>query len=138
MDGDRQENGSDEKSVIGKMVDRVSEAVENIVNTASAAAMQAMEQQPSKATEQPITPVLLAGDGLLSDPLPAMPPVAVAPAARKRPSPNKAAKKAAKKSPRKTVGKTAKRTAKKSVTKAAKKTIKKTARKKSKARKSKR
>ncbi len=52
MDDDK-----DEKSIIEKMVQRVNTAVENIVNTASAAAMQSMEQQPKKA-EQPIASLL--------------------------------------------------------------------------------
>ena len=80
--------GEDEKSVIARMVDKVNSAVENIVNNASAAAMQSMEQTPRK-TEQPIASLPPAGDGLISDPLLGMPPVAVAPAVPKPEAPKK-------------------------------------------------
>jgi hypothetical protein len=100
MDGDKQE-----KSAIEKMVDKINDAVENLVNTASEAAMKALEPEPPKNAAQPIASVPLAGDGLVSDPLLAMPPLVLAPAARKRAAPKEAAKESAKKSP----GKTAKK-----------------------------
>jgi hypothetical protein len=127
-----------EKSAIEKMVDRINDAVESIVNTASEAAMKAMEPESPKTAEQPIASLPLAGDGLVSDPFLTTLPVAPAPAARKRAVSKKAAKKSAKKSAGKTAKKAPKRSAankpnkrsKKSSKKSAKRSAKKVAKKK--------
>src|SRR3982074_595399 len=115
MDGDKQE-----KSAIEKMVDKINDAVENLVNTASEAAMKALEPETPKSAAQPIASLPLAGDGLVSDPLLAMPPVALAPAAAKRAAPKQAARKSAKKP----AGKAAYKAPRKSAAKSGKKSNK--------------
>src|SRR5258708_5992825 len=106
MDGDKQE-----KSVLEKMVDKVNDAVENLVNTASAAAMKAMEPDETMAgrgSAQMYMP--LAADGMVTDPI-LMAPMSIAPAPGKKRT-----------APKKTVTKnTRKVSAKKVTTKAAKK-----------------
>jgi hypothetical protein len=119
-----------EKSAIEKMIDKVNDAVENIVNTASAAAMKAMEPEPDPAqvagttNEQVYIPE--ATDAAA---VPA--PLFAAPATKKRALPKTTPVKAAapKKSPKKS---TKKKTAKKTATKASKKAAKKSGAKKTK------
>src|ERR1700737_4600498 len=101
-----------EKAAIEKMIDKVNDAVENIVNTASAAAMKAMEPESDpervagKTTEQVSFP-----EATDATAVPA--PLFAAPAKKKRALPKKtvakvvAPKKSAKKSTKK---KTAKKT----------------------------
>jgi hypothetical protein len=109
------ESGMDdkeEKSVIEQMVDKINDAVENLVNTASEAAMKALEPElPKKDEEQPVASLPLAGDGLVSDPLLSISPVALAPATRKQPAPKTAAKKSAKKSANQTTESATKKSA---------------------------
>ena len=125
MDGDK------EKSGIEKMIDKINDAVESIVNIAAEAAIKALEPDTPKNTEQPIASFPQAADGLLSDPL-VMPPAATAPAARKQAAPTKAPGKSvnlagitARKPPKKSAaGKSNKKS-----NKASKKSAKRTARK---------
>jgi hypothetical protein len=122
------ESGMDdkeEKSVIEQMVDKINDAVENLVNTASEAAMKALEPEPLKKNEeQPIASLPLAGDGLVSDPRLAIPPVALAPATPKRPAPRTAAKKSGKKSANQTAESATKKSANKKSNKSAEQSTK--------------
>jgi hypothetical protein len=137
---DSMENALDddkEKSAIEKMVDKVNDAVENIVNTASAAAMKAMEPKPSKPGEEAITYMRMDGDGFVSDPL--TQPMATMPVViprKKRAAPKKTVVKAAapvKSAKKPTKKKTAKKIATKATKEAAKKSSNKSAKKKKKA-----
>jgi hypothetical protein len=112
-----------EKSVIEKMIDKVNDAVENMVNTASAPAMKAMEPEPDReqvagtTNEQVYIPE--ATDAAA---LPA--PLFAVPAKKKRALPKTTAVKAA--APKKSAKKsTKKKTAKQTATKASKKAAKK-------------
>jgi hypothetical protein len=87
-----------EKSVIEKMIDKVNDAVENIANTASAAAMKAMEAEPD--------PKQVAGTNNEQVYIPEATdaaPLFAAPAKKKRALPKTAAVKAA--APRKSAKK---------------------------------
>jgi hypothetical protein len=117
-----------ENSIIEKMVDKVNDAVANIINTASAAAMKAMvpESDPERVAgtinEQAYIPE--ATDAAA---VPA--PLFAAPAKKKRALPKTTAVKAA--APKKSAKKsTKKKTAKKTATKASKKAAKKSGAKK--------
>ena len=123
------DDGKQEKTAIEKMVDRINDAVESIVNTASEAAMKAMEPESPKTAEQPIASLPLAGDGLVSDPFLTTLPVAPAPAARKRAGSKKAAKKSAKKPAGKTTKKAPTRSAANKSNKKSKKASKNSAKK---------
>jgi len=118
-----------EKSAIEKMIDKVNHAVENIVNTGSAAAMKSMAvpdpaQVAGTTNEQVYIPE--ATDAAA---VPA--PLFVAPAKKKRALPKTTAVKAA--APKKSAKKsTKKKTAKKTATKASKKAAKKSGAKKTK------
>jgi hypothetical protein len=122
MDGD-----GHEKSVIEKMVDKINEAVENLVNTASKAAMKALEPETPKNAGQPIASLPLAGDSAGK----------IAKQAPKKSAANKTDSKS-KKASKKSAGKaTKKQTAKKQTTRTAARKSAQKARKR-KARKSKR
>ena len=130
LTGVRAMGDDNEKSVIEKMVDKVNDAVANIVNTASAAAMKAMEPEPDPeqvagtTNEQVYVP-----EATDTAAVPA--PLFVAPAKKKRAVPKKSVAKAA--TPKKSAKKSAKRkTAKKTATKASKKAAKKFGAKKTK------
>ena len=119
-----------EKTVIEKMVDKVNDAIANIVNTASAAAMKAMvpESDPERVAgttnEQAYIPEA-------PDAAAAPAPLFAAPAKKKRALPRTTAVRAA--APKKSAKKSAKKkTAKKTATKASKKAAKSPERKKTK------
>ena len=119
-----------EKTAIEKMIDKVNDAVENIANTASAAAMKAMELEPDPAQvagttkEQVYIPEA-------TDAAAAPAPLFAAPAKKKRALPKTTAVKAA--APKKSAKKsTKKKAAKKTATKASKTAAKKPGAKKNK------
>ena len=124
MDNDNQ------KSVVEKLVDKVNDTVANIVNTAAAAAMKAMEPEPDPAqvagatNEQGYIPEA-------TDTAAVPGPLFAAPAKKKRALPKTTAVKAA--APKKSAKKsTKKKIAKKTATKASKKAAKKSGAKKTK------
>jgi hypothetical protein len=119
-----------EKSVIEKMVDKVNDAVANIVNTAAAAAMKAMEPEsdPERVAGTTNEQVYIP-EATDAAAVPA--PLFAAPAKKKRALPKTTAVKAA--APKKSVKKsTQKKTAEKTATKASKKAAKKSGAKKTK------
>jgi hypothetical protein len=121
-----------DKSILEKITD----TVKDIANIAANAADQALkaEAPPLKAGRRSAVYIPLAADGLVSDPM-MVPPIAVAPARKKkRAAPKRAARKASKtakkrKDVKKPAGKAAKKVAAKRSRKAAKKTAKKANRK---------
>jgi hypothetical protein len=119
-----------DKSAIEKMIDKVNDAVENIANTASAAAMKAMEPEPDPkqvagtTNEQVYIPEA-------TDAAAAPAPLFAAPARKKRALPTTTAVKAV--APKKSAKKsTKKKAAKKTATKASKTAAKKPGAKKTK------
>jgi hypothetical protein len=124
-----------DKSILEKITDTVKD-IANIAATAADHALKA-DEPTLKAEKRSAAYIPLAADGLVSDPM-MVPPVAVAPARKKRKkkrgAPKRAAKKAGKtakttKAVRKSARKAAKKSAASRSRKAAKKTAKKTKRK---------
>jgi len=124
-----------DKSILEKITDTVKD-IANIAATAADHALNA-DEPTLKAEKRSAAYIPLAADGLVSDPM-MVPPVAVAPARKKRKkkraAPKRTAKKASKTAKKtKAVKKSARKAAKKSAAsrsrKAAKKTAKKTKRK---------
>ncbi len=121
-----------DKSILEKITD----TMKDIANIAADAADHALkaEEPPPKADQRSAAYIPLAADGLVSDPM-MVPPIAVAPAPRrKRAAAKKAARKAnktakKKKAVKKSAGKAVKRAAAKRSKKAARKTAKITKRK---------
>src|SRR6266849_6041024 len=116
-----------DKSILEKIID----TMKDIANIAADAADHALkaEEPPPKADQRSAVYIPLAADGLVSDPM-MVPPIAVAPAPRrKRAAPKQAARKAnktakKKKAVKKSAGKAVKRAAAKRSKKAARKTAK--------------
>jgi len=121
-----------DKSILEKITD----TMKDIANIAADAADHALkaEEPPPKADQRSAAYIPLAADGLVSDPM-MVPPIAVAPAPRrKRAAAKQAARKAnktakKKKAVKKSAGKAVKRAAAKRSKKAARKTAKITKRK---------
>jgi hypothetical protein len=83
-----------EKSAIEKMIDKVNDAVENMVNTASAAAMKAMEPEPDpKQVAGTTNEQVYIPEATDTAAVPA--PLFVAPAKKKRAVPKRSVVKAA-------------------------------------------
>jgi hypothetical protein len=122
-----------DKSILEKITDTMKD-IANIAADAAGHALKA-EEPPPKAEERAAAYIPLAADGLVSDPM-MVPPIAVAPARRKkRVAPKRAAKTRPKKAVKKSGGKATKTTTAKRPGKAAKAAAKKADKKTAKVRK---
>jgi hypothetical protein len=114
-----------DKSIFEKITGKVKD-IATIATDAAHEALKA-EQPPLKADERSAVYIPLAADGLVSDPM-MVPPVAIAPARKRKPAAPKRSAKASKRSAKRAARKSAARRSKKAAKNSAKrKTSKKTA-----------